>query len=156
MGTGKQITSLELNGRNFTSLYTLVPGAVQDNSYDPTQIGITGFASISFNGNRMEYNNIEVDGGNNTDEGSGGVSINTYPSLDSIAEFRVSTSNYGADMGKHAGRRLKWLPSLERGTSTARSSSSSATTTSTPTTGLPTARSGAASTPRPTARRTPL
>jgi hypothetical protein len=105
--TGKQITSLELNGRNFTSLYTLVPGAVQDDSYDPTQIGITGFAAISFNGNRMEYNNLEIDGGNNVDEGSGGVSINTYPSLDSIAEFRVSTSNYGADMGKHAGASIE-------------------------------------------------
>jgi len=105
--TGKQITSLNLNGRNFTSLYTLVPGAVQDDSYDPTQIGITGSGAISFNGNRMEYNNLEIDGGNNLDEGSGGVSINTYPSLDSIAEFRVSTSNYGADMGRHAGASIE-------------------------------------------------
>jgi len=105
--TGKQIADLELNGRNFTTLYTLVPGAVQDNSYDSTQVGITGFASISFNGNRMEYNNIEVDGGNNVDEGSGAVSINTFPSIDSIAEFRISTSNFGADMGKHAGAAIE-------------------------------------------------
>jgi len=105
--TGAQIQNLELNGRTFTALYTLVPGAVQSNDYDPTQVGITGFASVSFNGNRMEYNNIEIDGGNNADEGSGGVSINTFPSLDSIAEFRVSTSNFGADMGKHAGASIE-------------------------------------------------
>jgi hypothetical protein len=105
--TGKQITALELNGRNFTSLYALVPGAVVDNNYDPTQIGITGSAAVSFNGNRMEYNNIEIDGSINSDEGSGGTSINTYPSLDSIAEFRVSTSNYGADQGKHAAAQIE-------------------------------------------------
>jgi len=105
--TSTQITNLQLNGRTFTALYLLIPGAVQDNGYDPTQVGITGFASISFNGNRMEYNNIEIDGGNNADEGSGGVSINTFPSLDSIAEFRVSSSNFGADMGRHAGATIE-------------------------------------------------
>ena len=105
--TGSQITNLQLNGRAFTALYTLIPGAVQDNSYDPTAVGINGFAAISFNGNRMEYNNIEIDGGNNADEGSGGSSINTFPSLDSIAEFRVSSSNFGADMGKHAGATIE-------------------------------------------------
>lgn len=105
--TGKQITSLDLNGRNFTTLYELVPGAVVDNSYDPTQIGITGSAAISFNGNRMEYNNIEIDGSMDSDEGSGGTSVNTYPSVDSIAEFRVSTSNYGADQGRHAGAQIE-------------------------------------------------
>jgi len=105
--TGTQIQNLQLNGRNFTALYTLVPGAVQDSFYDPTAVGIVGFASVSFNGNRMEYNNLEVDGGNNADEGSGPASVNTFPSLDSIAEFRVSTSNFGADMGRHAGATIE-------------------------------------------------
>jgi len=105
--TGKQITSLELNGRNFTNLYVLVPGTVQDNSYDPTQIGILGAVAVSFNGNRTQYNNLEIDGGNDLDEGSGGNLVNTYPSLDAVAEFRVSTSNYGADMGKHAGAEIE-------------------------------------------------
>src|SRR5262249_59965832 len=52
------------------------------------------------------YNNWELDGGNNTDEGSG-ITPNTYPSLDTIAEFRISTSNYGAEMGKHAGATIE-------------------------------------------------
>ena len=105
--TGGQIQNLMMNGRNFISLYLLVPGAMPDDSFDPTKVGIEGFASVSFNGNRMEYNNIEIDGGNNADEGSGGTSINTFPNIDSIAEFRVSTSNYGADQGRHAGAQIE-------------------------------------------------
>jgi hypothetical protein len=54
----------------------------------------------------MQYNNWEIDGGNNTDEGSAGT-FNVYPNLDTIAEFRISTSNYGADMGKHAGATIE-------------------------------------------------
>ncbi len=105
--TERQIANLELNGRNFESLYLMVPGAMADDSFDPTQIGIAGFAAVSFNGNRMEYNNMEIDGGNNADEGSGPASVNTFPSLDSIAEFRVSSSNYGADMGRHSGAQME-------------------------------------------------
>src|SRR5579883_2161277 len=105
--TGKQITQLMLNGRNFTDLYQLVPGVVMDNSYDPTQVGITGFAAYSINGNRMEYNNIEYDGSGISDEGSGGSSVTIYPSLESIAEFRITTSNYGADQGKHGAGQIE-------------------------------------------------
>lgn len=105
--TGTQIQNLELNGRNFVALYALVPGAVTDNTFDPTQTGINNFAFVSFNGNRMEYQNIEIDGSLNSDEGSGGVSIETEPSIDSIAEFRISTSNYGADQGRHAGAQIE-------------------------------------------------
>lgn len=104
--TGSQISDLELNGRNFVALALLVPGAAPDQWWDSSAIGITGWLGVSFNGGREAYNNWEVDGGNNTDEGSAG-SLNTYPSLDSIAEFRISTSNYGAEMGKHAGATIE-------------------------------------------------
>ena len=104
--TGTQIANLELNGRNFVTLATLVPGAVPDNGLDTSHVGVYGNNSISFNGNRTQYNNWEVDGGNNTDEGSAGT-FNTYPNLDTIAEFRISTSNYGADLGKHSGATIE-------------------------------------------------
>ena len=96
----QQIQNLDLNGRNWVSLALLVPGAVPDNGLNTQSVGVYGNNSISFNGNRMQYNNWEIDGGNNTDEGSAST-FNTYPNLDTIAEFRISTSNYGADMGKH-------------------------------------------------------
>lgn len=100
--TGTQIENLELNGRNFTALALLVPGASPDNSLEASRVGITANLNIAFNGSRMQYNNWELDGGPNVDETSGSTT-NTFPNLDSIAEFRISTSNYGADLGKHAG-----------------------------------------------------
>jgi hypothetical protein len=103
---GTQISKLSLNGRNWVSLALLTPGAVADNGLDVTDVGVYGNNSISFNGNRMQYANWEIDGGNNTDEGSAST-FNTYPSLDSIAEFRISTSTYGAEMGKHAGANIE-------------------------------------------------
>jgi hypothetical protein len=102
--TSGQIENLNLNGVNALSLETLVPGAVEDNGNDTSHLGHGGAEpSISFNGNRMEYSNLEIDGGNNSDEGSGGNGGDTTPALESIAEFRISTSNYGADVGQHAG-----------------------------------------------------
>jgi hypothetical protein len=104
--SGTQISKLSLNGRNFVSLALLTPGAVPDNGLNSSAVGVYGNNSISFNGGRMQYNNWEIDGGNNTDEGSAST-FNTYPNLDTIAEFRISTSNYGADMGKHSGATIE-------------------------------------------------
>ncbi len=104
--TNTQIQNLDLNGRNWVSLALLVPGAAPDNGLDAVHVGVAGNNSISFNGNRLQYANWEIDGGNNTDEGSGST-FNTYPNLDTIAEFRISTSNYGAEMGKHAGANIE-------------------------------------------------
>jgi hypothetical protein len=104
--TGSQIANLQLNGRNWVTLATLVPGAAPDNGLDTSHVGVYGNNNISFNGGRTQYNNWEIDSGPNTDEGSAST-FNTYPSLDTIAEFRISTSNYGADMGKHAGATIE-------------------------------------------------
>ena len=103
---GTQISNLELNGRNFVQLALLVPGAAPANGLNATSVGVGSNTLISFNGGRYAYNNWEVDGGNNTDEGSS-VTLNTFPSLDTIGEFRISTSNYGAEMGKHSGATIE-------------------------------------------------
>lgn len=104
--TGSQIQNLDLNGRNFTALALLVPGASPDNSIDTSDVGIYANLNMSFNGNRMQYNNWELDGGANTDDTSASTT-NTFPNLDTIAEFRVTTSSYGADMGRHAGANIE-------------------------------------------------
>jgi hypothetical protein len=98
--TGKEITQLELNGRNFSSLVTLVPGVSNQTGTDEPQVGINGSVAFSMNGGRTEYNNWELDGGDNMDNGSNGT-LNVYPSVDSIAEFKVLTSNYGAQYGRN-------------------------------------------------------
>ncbi len=98
--TGKQISQLQLNGRNFTQLITLVPGVSNQTGQDEGQVGIGGNVSFSVNGGRVEYNNWELDGGDNMDNGSNDT-LNVYPSIDAIAEFRVLTSNYGAQYGRN-------------------------------------------------------
>jgi hypothetical protein len=98
--TGKQVQNLELNGRNFTQLITLAPGVVNQTGQDEGTVGIVGNTVYSINGGRGEYNNWEIDGGDNMDNGSN-TSINVYPNLEAIAEFKVLTSNYGAQYGKN-------------------------------------------------------
>jgi Carboxypeptidase regulatory-like domain/TonB-dependent Receptor Plug Domain len=98
--TGKQVQELELNGRNFTQLVTLAPGVVNQTGQDEGVVGIAGSITYSINGGRTEYNNWEIDGGDNMDNGSN-ATLNVYPNLEAIAEFKVLTSNYGAQYGKN-------------------------------------------------------
>jgi len=98
--TGKEITQLELNGRNFTQLITLVPGVSNQTGQDEAGVGVSGSVSFSVNGGRTEYNNWEMDGGDTMDNGSN-TTLNVYPSVDAIAEFKVLTSNYGAQYGRN-------------------------------------------------------
>ncbi len=99
--TGRQITQLELNGRNFTQLITLVPGVNNQTGQEEGTVGVYGSVAYSVNGGRTEYNNWEVDGVSILDTGSNGT-INVYPSVDAIGETRVLTSNYGAQYGQNA------------------------------------------------------
>ena len=99
--TGTQITQLQLNGRNFIQLAALTPGATNQTGQDEGTVGVYGNADYSINGGRTEYNNWEVDGGDNMDNGSNHT-LNVYPSLDSLAEFKVLTSTYGAQYGRNA------------------------------------------------------
>jgi len=98
--TGKEISQLELNGRNFTQLITLVPGVSNQTGQDEAGVGVSGSVMFSVNGGRTEYNNWEMDGGDVMDNGSNST-INVYPSVDAIAEFKVLTSNYGAQYGRN-------------------------------------------------------
>ncbi len=98
--TGKQISQLQLNGRNYTQLLALSPGATNQSGQDEPGQGLSTVA-YSVNGGRTEYNNWEIDGGNNMDDGSN-TTLLSYPSLDSIAEVRVMSSNYGAQYGRNS------------------------------------------------------
>ena len=106
--TGAQVSQLNLNARNFANLATLVPGAATLGSgFDSSHVGVLANAAISFNGLPVNVENWEVDSTNNIDQGSGSGSIMTYPSIDSIAEFRVTTSNYSAEYGKSGGANIE-------------------------------------------------
>ena len=82
--TGKEISQLELNGRNFTQLITLAPGVSNQTGQDEGVVGVYGNVQYSVNGGRTEYNNWEIDGGDNMDNGSN-ATLNVYPDVDAIA-----------------------------------------------------------------------
>ncbi|MDQ2713029.1 MAG: Plug and carboxypeptidase regulatory-like domain-containing protein [Acidobacteriota bacterium] len=98
--TNKQINQLVLNGRNFTQLITLIPGVSNQTNQDEGTVGVYGNVAFSVNGGRTEYNNWELDGGDNMDNGSN-ATLNSYPNVDAIAEVKVLTSNYGAQYGRN-------------------------------------------------------
>jgi hypothetical protein len=102
-----EVTSLGLNGRNFTQLSTTTPGVSNQSGQDEAKVGVAGSAKYSVNGGRVEYNTFEVDGSDvlntsiNASRGQGEPLI-VYPSIDAIQDIQVLTSNYGAMYGKTA------------------------------------------------------
>src|SRR5215813_9035121 len=99
--TGKELTQLQLNGRNFTQLITLVPGVSNQTGQDEGTVGAQGNVNYSINGGRVENNNWEIDGADVMDNGSN-ETLNVYPSIEAIQEVQVLTSNYGAQYGRNA------------------------------------------------------
>jgi hypothetical protein len=100
--TGTQVVELPLNNRNFIRLLEAgIPGVTSDLS-DETGFGLTSLASVSINGMRRNAVNYFVDGVSNTDVGSN-ITLLSTPTVDSIQEFRVLTSNYTADIGRSGG-----------------------------------------------------
>ena len=106
--TSAQVSQLNLEARNFANLATLIPGAsTLGTGFDPSSVGVLANATISFNGIPGNFNNWEIDGTNNVDQGSGSNSLMIYPSIDSIEEFRITTSNYSAEYGKSGGANVE-------------------------------------------------
>ncbi len=105
--TGSQIVTLALAGRQFQQLSFLVPGASPDNSADLSHIGHGYRAYMSFNGLREDSTNWNLNGQSAEDNSSGGVTLVEFPSIESIAEFRVSTANYGADLGSRGAAQIE-------------------------------------------------
>lgn len=108
--SGTQARELSLNNRNFVSLTTLVPG-VSANLADQAYVGTTrpdgrvNIISISVNGSRSSSNNWRVDGADITDRGSN-LTIQMYPSVDAIGEFKVLRSLYPAEEGRGGGGQI--------------------------------------------------
>ena len=104
---GDQIRELSVNNRNFVQLVTLAPGVTNDLA-DQVYVGTTNPAgqantvNISVNGARSSSNTFLIDGADITDRGSN-LTIQAYPSIDSIGEFRVLRSLYPAESGNSGG-----------------------------------------------------
>ncbi|CAN5470491.1 hypothetical protein BH10ACI1_BH10ACI1_07600 [soil metagenome] len=107
---GNQIRELSINNRNFVQLVTLAPGVSNDLSdqvYTGTvnPDGQANTVQISVNGARSSQNTFTVDGADITDRGSN-LTIQAYPSVDSIGEFRVLRSLFPAESGRSGGGQI--------------------------------------------------
>jgi hypothetical protein len=107
---GTQVRELSLSTRNYEQLVAMMPG-VTANATDQLYIGNSSPAGtaatlpFSVNGNRNSANNWTVDGADNVDRGSN-LTLMTFPSVDSIAEFKVERSLYTADTGRAGGAQI--------------------------------------------------
>ena len=108
--TGARMTSVPLNGRDFTDLLALQPGVVpggyagqapglNDRGVGGSQSANAGNQSI--NGQREAANGFMVNGSTVEEGKNNGTAI--IPNLDSIAEFRIITNNFDAEYGKFSG-----------------------------------------------------
>ncbi len=105
--SGDQARELSLNNRNWVQLIALAPGVSNDLA-DQVYVGTTNpdgqanTINISVNGARSSQNTFTVDGADITDRGSN-ITIQGYPSVDSIGEFKVLRSLYPAESGRSGG-----------------------------------------------------
>jgi Carboxypeptidase regulatory-like domain/TonB dependent receptor len=95
------IRNMPLNGRNFSQLSLLLPGAISTDPNSFTQPKNFGSGRPNVNGQREQSNNYTLDG---IDMNEPIDNLLPYqPSPDALAEVRVETNNYSAEYGNVAG-----------------------------------------------------
>jgi hypothetical protein len=106
--TSQQVAQLPLNGRNFVQLATLTTGTTQEtnplsfsNGAASSEVAIRGSFSLSVGGSRPNSSDFLLDGIDNNELTSGGISI--LPNIDALQEFKVLTYNYSAEYGTRGG-----------------------------------------------------
>jgi carboxypeptidase family protein len=104
--TEREVKELPVNGRNFSQLQLLTPGA--------TNTGTGNFNEVRFNSRSNEQNQTKLDGIESTaiwDASPGyltvqGSQFRLQTSLENIQEFRVDSSNYPAEYGTGTGGQI--------------------------------------------------
>ncbi len=110
-----KMAAVPLNGRSYTDLLALQPGVVPATSLTSNtqqDVGVSALSpsgglnpgTISINGQREFANAFIVNGSDTEEDVNSGTAI--IPNLDSIAEFRILTSNFDAEYGGHSGGQI--------------------------------------------------
>jgi hypothetical protein len=101
-----QVKQIPLEGRNVPDLLSLQAGvAYTGNRPDIDKDQDTRNGSV--NGARSDQSNITLDGVDVNDQSNGYAFTSVLPTtLDSVQEFRVTTSNYNADQGDGSGAQV--------------------------------------------------
>ena len=107
----RELTDLPLNGRNFTQLALLTPGVTRGqygnqaggtgSNVETLRYNDTGGASVSANGLRPQANNFLLDGLDNNEAMVN--TINFFPPVEAMSEFRVTNSLAPAEFGRAGG-----------------------------------------------------
>jgi hypothetical protein len=99
--SGTQIRTLPMEARNVVGLMSLQPGVTYVPTTNPNTVD-PRYGSVS--GARADQSNVTLDGVdvNDAQNQSAFTSV-LRVTLDSVEEFRVTTSNYGADQGRSSG-----------------------------------------------------
>ena len=113
--TDRQMEAVPLDGRSYTDLLSIQAGvapATSITSATVQDVGATVFdpsgtlnpGTVSVNGQREFANFFSVNGSDAEEDVNAGTAI--IPNLDSIAEFRIVTSNFDAEYGEFSGGQI--------------------------------------------------
>lgn len=100
--TGKTISDLPLNGRNFLQLARLATGVLESAGGDRAAEG----GAFVANGARSVLNSFMLDGVDNNArivDQQNSSNVVSQPSVDALAEFSIQTNNFSAEYGQAAG-----------------------------------------------------
>ncbi len=100
--TGKTISDLPLNGRNFLQLARLASGVLESAGGDRAAEG----GAFVANGARSVLNSFMLDGVDNNArivDQQNSSNVVSQPSVDALAEFSIQTNNFSAEYGQAAG-----------------------------------------------------
>jgi hypothetical protein len=111
----EQMNAVPLNGRSYTDLLSLQAGVAPSTSISSNTVQDVGASAlspsgdlnpgtISINGQREFANAFIVNGSDSEEDVNMGTAI--IPNLDSIAEFRILTSNFDAEYGEFSGGQI--------------------------------------------------
>ena len=113
--TGRQMTSVPLDGRSYTDLLSMQPGVAPLTAITDTTVqdvgatvlspsGTLNPGTLSVNGQRETANYFSVNGSDVEEDVNAGTAV--IPNLDSITEFRIITSNFDAEYGEFSGGQI--------------------------------------------------
>src|ERR1700683_4876890 len=110
-----QISAVPLDGRSYTDLLSLQAGVAPSTSISSNTVQDVGASAlspsddlnpgtVSIHGQREFANAFIVNGSDSEEDVNMGTAI--IPNLDSIAEFRILTSNFDAEYGEFSGGQI--------------------------------------------------
>jgi hypothetical protein len=102
----QQVKELPLEGRNVPDLLTLQAGVTYTGNR-PDMNSDVDTRSGAVNGAHSDQSNVTLDGTDSNDQVNGSAFTSVLPvTLDSIQEFRVTTTSYNADQGRSSGAQV--------------------------------------------------